>query len=56
MSEVGRRVKLEYWPYEGTLMEGTRGIVMAESARGLTVQWDGFTYPKGMRPEEVSPA
>jgi hypothetical protein len=54
MSDVGKRVELTNWPYEGRLKEGARSTIVSESTRYLVVQWDGFAQPRGMRPEEVA--
>ena len=54
MSNIGKRVVLDFWPYEGKLEIGTNGTIVSEYIRGFEVKWDGFRYPMGVRPEEVA--
>lgn len=54
MSDIGRRVELVEWPYDGVLKVKHRGVIISEYSRGFEVQWDGLTYPKGMRFDEIS--
>jgi hypothetical protein len=53
MPGVRRRVKLIVWPYEG-LKLGIIGTIISEHARYVVVQWDDFSRPMGMRPEEIA--